>query len=253
MIRREDRKLKYFLADFINALTFADSKLWRSLKFILIRPGKFSRDFVDGKRKGYMKPISLFFLANLIYFLFPLFNTFNSNLQTQIKSPSYIHSGLAKAWVNEEVAKQKITFEEYEMIYNAKTNELSKLFLITMVFFLAFFFVLIHPKQDLFADHVTVGLELMTFTILSAVQLQGILILIIHEYSEILQSEFVGEFAISLISLVLLFYFFFGVERNFYGSKKWRAVINSILCLASFTIVLYIYRALLFFITFWSI
>ncbi|MEO9482293.1 MAG: DUF3667 domain-containing protein [Ekhidna sp.] len=254
VIHRDDRKLKYFLGEFVNAITFADSKFWRTLKYILIKPGKFSRDFVDGKRNAYMRPVSVFFFANLIYFLFPLFNTFNNNLQTQIGDGTFIHSSIANELVKNEIEERNISFQEYEIIYNIKTSELSKMLLIIMAVFLALFFALIHyPERHPIADHMVASLELMTFVVLFAIQLQGLIIYFMRRMKYFTRSEWMSELTISAVALVMLIYFFMKMERNFYKASKQKALLNTILCIGSFIVVLYAYRAMLFFVTFWSI
>ncbi len=254
VIHREDRKLKHFFGEFINAITFADSKFWLTIKYILFKPGRFSRDFVDGKRNAYMRPISVFFFANLIYFLFPLFNTFNTSLHTQTNSVSFTHSTVAYNLVMAEVKERDITYQEYEVIYNAKTAELSKLLLIIISLLLALFFALIHYKKKfLIADHFVISLELMTFVIIFAVQLQGVIISFMRSTNIFMKSGFFSELIITSVALSMITYFFIKMERNFYRAKKWNSFFNVILCLVSFIIVLYTYRALLFFVTFWSV
>lgn len=201
-----------------------------------------------------MKPISVFFFANLIYFLFPLFNTFNNTLQTQLNSTSFIHSSLANDLVNEKIEKRGITIESYAVQYNAKTSELSKLLLIIMVLFLALLFALIHARRGfLLADHVVINLELMTFVILIAIQFQGAIVYLVRNQTVFLKTEFLRETLVSSVMLLMLGYFFIKMERTFYQVRRWRGILNTVLCISSFIIVLFLYRAILFFVTFWSI
>lgn len=254
VIRREDKKLKHLLGEFINAITFADSKFWRTIKSILLKPGKFSRDFIDGKRNAYMKPISVFFFANLIYFLFPLFNTFNTTLQAQVNPVNFVHSGYAKKLVDKEIEERGISFDALAAVYDAKTSEFSKLLLIIMVLFMALLFALIHYKSGLLlVDHVTVNLELMTFVILFAVQLQGILFYLLRNQFKYLGSELINETVFGSLVLILIVYFILKMQRNFYKVGTMRGIINTLPCVLSFALALYMYRSLLFFVTFWSI
>lgn len=249
VINQEDRKLKYYLGEFINALTFADNKLWRSLKRLLINPGKLSKDFVEGRRRAYMKPVSIFFLANLVYFLFPFINTFTTNLEIQTVAFSY--SELADQWVNEKVEERNISYEEYADSYDAKTAELSKLFIVAMASILSMFFWPIHigSKHNLIADHMSAGLEVMSFVLIYCLELIAIVLLLI----KFLGANLFSDFVITSISLLMLTYFFARMEYTFYGFRGIRLIVNTVLCLVSVVLTLEIYRGLLFFITFWSI
>lgn len=251
MIRQEDRKLKHYLGEFINAMTFADNKLWRTLKTILISPGKLSLEFVEGRRKNYMKPISIFFLANLIYFFFPFINTFTTNLHIQMHGLPY--SAVVEKWVDEEVAERGVEFKDYERAYNIKTTELSKLLLTIMATLIGIFLWPIHigSKRNLLADHMTLGQEVMTYLLIYCLQFVGGLLLLASFIG--MNFNHLSDKTMSIISSLMLLYFFARAEYKFYGFRGARLVVNTLLSFVIVIIVLFLYRALLFFITFWSI
>lgn len=50
--------------------TFAlDSRLWRSVPMLLFRPGRMTRNYLDGQRARYVPPFRLFLLASILFFL----------------------------------------------------------------------------------------------------------------------------------------------------------------------------------------
>ena len=50
--------------------TFAlDSRLWRSVPLLLFRPGRMTRNYLDGQRARYVPPFRLFLLASVLFFL----------------------------------------------------------------------------------------------------------------------------------------------------------------------------------------
>ena len=249
IIRQEDRKLIYFFGELVNALSFADNRLWRTLKSIHLYPGRFSRDFVDGKRKKYMKPVSIFFLANLIYFLLPLFNTFTTNLNIQLIA--FFYSDLATSMVEQQLLVREMTMQEFQLLYDDQTEELSKLLLILMSGLLALFFWPIHigRKKFLIADHLVFGLETMVFMLLFCLMF---LIIFLGLFS-LVNLELISDSSLTLLGLISLIYFFYRAERTFYGFKGIRRIINTLLCVTAVAASLSLYRAILFFVTFWSI
>lgn len=253
VIRKEDRKLRYFLGELFNALTFADNKLFRTLKLMLLKPGQLSGNYVEGKRKAFMKPLGIFFLGNLIYFLFPFVNTFTTSLEIQTGN-SFIYSEMAEKWTQEAVEERGIAYEEYEQMYNTKTAELSKLLLIVMALFLALFFAIIHlgSNKNLLADHLTMSLELMGFMLFYGIQMLYLVITLLIAVSPFNLQFLFSNFYLSLILILMLTYFFFGMERIFYKFGWVRSSINTLLCLSAVVVSLEMYRGLLFFITFWS-
>ncbi len=197
-----------------------------------------------------MKPVSIFFLANLIYFLFPLINTFTTPLE--IQRTSFHYSPLVVEWVEDVIAKRDVSYDEYLTVYNTKTTELSKLLLVIFAYMLAILFWPIHlgGKRKYFADHLTISLEVMTFILLVVIQLYGLIGLTISQFG---YRQFLTNIYSTSFAFLGLSYFFYVMERTFYRFKPLRACLNTALCLAAVLVCLIGYRALLFFITFWSI
>ena len=50
--------------------TFAlDGRLWRSLPLLFFRPGRMTRNYLEGKRARYVPPFRMFLLASVVFFL----------------------------------------------------------------------------------------------------------------------------------------------------------------------------------------
>ncbi|PCE63420.1 DUF3667 domain-containing protein [Sediminicola luteus] len=65
--------LQDFIDEFFSSLVSYDSKLLRTLKALLLKPGKISLDFIAGKRITYTNPFRFLLSLSIIYFL--LLNT----------------------------------------------------------------------------------------------------------------------------------------------------------------------------------
>ena len=244
----EDRSLRHLFSELFNALTFADSKLWRSLKLIIFKPGTFSSFWMEGKRVRYMKPISVFFLANLIYFIFPIFNTYNTSLKSQILSfPQKI---IVADLVDERLDQDGITLEEFAIIYDAKTTELSKLLLIAMALLISGFSYLIHIRKEYnLAEHFVINLELMTFIIFVCLQGVGIL----FSLGALLKLSFLSETFLSILILLVLLFPIWSIQKVLFKSGILMRAINTVLMLIGIILSTFAYRIILFFVTFWSV
>ena len=50
--------------------TFAfDSRLWRSLPMLMLRPGRMTRNYLEGKRARYVPPFRMFLIGSVLFFL----------------------------------------------------------------------------------------------------------------------------------------------------------------------------------------
>jgi hypothetical protein len=66
--------------DFIHAFTHADKGILFLLKHLVLKPGKISREYVDGTRKKYFNPFSfLVLMVGVAFFLILQFETFAIN------------------------------------------------------------------------------------------------------------------------------------------------------------------------------
>ncbi len=59
----------HFVAEAIEGLTHADSRLWRTLWLLLSRPGFLTLEFFAGRRERYLPPIRLYIVLSLIFFV----------------------------------------------------------------------------------------------------------------------------------------------------------------------------------------
>ena len=58
-----------FLRESFHELTSFDGRLWRTLWVLVRYPGRLTRDYFDARGSRYMKPLSLFVLLNLVFFI----------------------------------------------------------------------------------------------------------------------------------------------------------------------------------------
>jgi hypothetical protein len=62
------------LAEAFGDLFELDSRLWRTLVPLLIRPGQLTRDYLLGRRARYMPPFRMYLVLSLIFFVVAFFN-----------------------------------------------------------------------------------------------------------------------------------------------------------------------------------
>jgi hypothetical protein len=59
----------HFVAEAAETLTHADSRLWRTVGYLLARPGRLTREFLAGRRARYLPPFRLYVVVSLLYFV----------------------------------------------------------------------------------------------------------------------------------------------------------------------------------------
>lgn len=66
---RDYRRLFVTLSNVIGEIFEADSRLWRTLHALFLRPGFLAAEFARNRRANYVSPFRLYLFASLIYFL----------------------------------------------------------------------------------------------------------------------------------------------------------------------------------------
>lgn len=241
VLRPADRSFKAFLSNILIAITFADSKMIKTLWLVLKKPGFVSYEFANGRRVNYLKPISLFFVLNLIYFFFPVIQLFNASLSTQLYSP---WGGLYKSIVAHKMLGLGMDFPSFSLVYNLKTTSLAKLLVMVFVVISSLPLNLLYLKKHrYFTDHVGYAVELACFNLF----VNAIVLSIVASFSGL--GKFLDENILTAIFISTNLYFVLRSGYQFYGEKGWRLVTKSIVMILFLKVSLEVYRSVLFFIT----
>jgi hypothetical protein len=240
-----DRSFKTFLSNILIAITFADSKMIKTLWLVLKKPGFVSKEFANGRRVNYLKPISLFFVLNLIYFFFPLIQLFNASLKTQLYSP---FGSFYQTIVAHRIIDLGMTVDSFSLIYNLKTTGFAKLMVMVFVVLGSLpLNILYWKKNRFFTDHVGYVVELACFNLFINATVLSILVTVFG------LGHYLNERVLTTIFISTNLYFLLRSGSEFYQEHGWRLVIKSVLMILFLKLALEIYRAILFFVTIWSL
>jgi hypothetical protein len=62
------RSVVHLAAEAVEGFTHFDGRFWRTLRRLLVNPGKLTRDYIEGRRASEIPPLRLFFVVLLIVF-----------------------------------------------------------------------------------------------------------------------------------------------------------------------------------------
>jgi hypothetical protein len=235
ILRPSDRSFKTFLSNILIAITFADSKMIKTLWLVLKKPGFVSKEFANGRRVNYLKPISLFFVLNLIYFFFPVVQLFSASLNTQLLSPlRSVYQNL----IAHRIIDLGMNVESFSLIYNLKTTAFAKLMVMVFV---------VLGSLPLFTDHVSYVVELACFNLFINAIVLSILVAVLGA------GKYLDEAILTGIFISTNLYFLLRSGFEFYGERGWRLVLKSAMMILFLKLALEIYRMILFFVTIWSL
>ena len=73
------RTLGAFFHDLLHGVLHFEGKTWRTLPLLVWKPGKLTREYIDGRRARYVSPIALFLFV--VFLSFALFNALGGSLE----------------------------------------------------------------------------------------------------------------------------------------------------------------------------
>jgi hypothetical protein len=255
VIEAKDRQLKTFLGSVVIATTIVDNKFLKSLWLTISNPGFLSREYVDGRRVNYMRPLQMFFILNLVYFLFPILQMFNSSLYTQLNVLP--HARIARRVVIEKIAKEGLSEAGFQLMYDEKTTNLAKLLIVIFVLIAALPLSLIFARRNrYFTDHLALSVELTSFNI--AVNAIGLTVLlwllnVILRWTGGGLERYLNEITLTVIVALTNLYFIFGAAKTFYLRRGKRHIIGAFAGIFGLFLALEAYRFILFFVTVWAL
>ena len=81
-VTAHDYSITHFAEHVLESLTHFDFKSLRAVRTLVTRPGRLTRDYLDGRRRGYIGPIQLFVIVNVVFALVGP-NSFRTPLSVQ--------------------------------------------------------------------------------------------------------------------------------------------------------------------------
>jgi hypothetical protein len=250
-----DRTFKTFLNNFLLALTVTDSKFIKTLWMVIRHPGKLSAEYVEGRRVNHFRPLQLFFVLNLFYFLFPVLQLFNTSLYTQMNLQP--HRRLARYLVHEKIGTDPLALQGYSLAYNDKSTSLAKLLIIIFVLLACIPMAIIYRRRNrFFTDHTVLAVELTSFNLaVNAIALSGI-VMVASKLFHMGHSgfeQYLNDTTFTIIFIATNLYFLISAGRTFYNQKGIKLAVKVILGMLGLFVALEVYRLLLFLITFWAL
>lgn len=249
---RADHTFRIFLNELLHSLTFVDNKFLKSIKALVLKPGRLTKEFLDGKRTNFVRPLQLFLLINVIYFFvqpFTFYNTFNTTLQIQMNQLG--HSAWATKMVSKKLEERDLSYEAYQAIYNQKSQNIAKLGIIILVPMLAFLLKLLFWKSNKFYfEHLVFSLHFYAFSLFALYIVIAFLLELITPVFPNLHSYFWGEEVMGYFFNGIKFVYLFVALKVVYQQKWFSIALKAFVLTYVFIPLVQLYRFLLFVTTF---
>ncbi len=269
-LTREDRTVRHFLADAVGTLTNLDGTFWRTFKLLLLKPGALTAAYVRGERRPYLSPFKVFVLCNLVYFFvqpFTGYTGFVTDLYSQRLRQPYSEAAGIEAHVQQRLGAATLTPEGYAARYaryaerfDARSSAYARSLILLLIPLVALGLLAVLPRH-LFADHVVFATHLLAwlfFVCMSAFLLfySAVLDPLVDAY---LPPKLAHALSEGGTMLLFVPYLYLALRRAYQLTRTgaaWRTIAfmaPPLLFVPGLVlIILYLYRFLLFWLTFWT-
>jgi hypothetical protein len=254
-LTRNDYSLGHFAEETIGVFTHLDTKFLRTLKVLLTKPGELSNAYFHGGRSRYTKPLTLFVIINVVFFIVQP----HTGL-LHYKYLDYMTERHYAAVVNAHLARTKEPQQTYAARFDAHLQNQKKSLLIFSVPVLAIVMALIFlGTHRAYAEHLVFSVQVYTFLLIYLAVLVVAVGLVLVTLPPIfgagaapltraVQSEAV-VIAITIIGLTA--YMYVGLRRA-YDASRLRAALSAFILAWAVGYLTGVYRKALFYATFWT-
>jgi hypothetical protein len=262
--QREDHdfSLRHVLAEAAEAFFHVDSKIFLTLKTLVIKPGKLTSEFFQGRRKPYMSPLQTFFVCNLIFFvlqpltgleiLAPPLRAYENNTFLNSTAERLINHRLAQKHLSRNNSEQYKEFSDrFERVAHLQAKSLILALAVMMATAVA---VLNFRRRTYFSQHLIFSLHIYAWWLL---WLLAILVVMSAAFVTSRASGHpISASTIDWIATLLEFgglgtYMFFA-SQQFYQDRRLPGVIKGILLTFCGFGLFFFYRFLLLFTVLYS-
>jgi len=167
-LRPRDLTLRGLLDQFVEAFTSVDSKLVRSFRYLIARPGDLTVAYAQGRRQPFLRPVPLFLIANVLFFAVESISggqVFTTPLDWHLHRQPW--SGFAPDLVNARLAVMNTTLDAYAPVFDKAVaiHARSMIIIMALTFALVPMLVFVRRKRPL-ALHAVFSLHLYAFMML---------------------------------------------------------------------------------------
>jgi hypothetical protein len=168
-----DRSLGRLLSEVFGTIFFFDNRFLLSLKYLLAFPGRMTVEFLAGKRKKFISPVTLFLFFNVIYFFVSPLSDYSLSLNDQMYWQ--YHSEWTSSWANTKLQNLGISEQAYAPMYQKASDNVSKsIMMINVPLIGLFIYLLAFKKRKFYFDSLIFAFHFFTFYLISWVLLDWV-------------------------------------------------------------------------------
>jgi Protein of unknown function (DUF3667) len=167
-LEAKDLTFMGLMSQVFQSVTSVDSRLLRSLRVLITRPGVITSAYVTGPRKPYIGPFQLFLIVNVMFFAVQSFSgspVFSTSLHSHMHDQDW--SAFARTLVSHKLQAEHATLAAYAPVFDHAVDVNAKSLVILLVLPFALLLIpLFAGSHRPFVTHLVFALHLLAFLLL---------------------------------------------------------------------------------------
>lgn len=99
------RSISGILHDLVHGVLHLDGKLWNTLPLLVFKPGRLTREYIEGKRARHVSPMAMFLFS--VFLMFAVFQALGISTPTDINTGNDIKALTTRGAAQLEIEQQK--------------------------------------------------------------------------------------------------------------------------------------------------
>jgi len=242
VVEAKDFSLRKILGDGLDAFTNLDSKVFKSFKRLIFKPGTLTEAYYIGQRKDYLKPFQIFILTNIFFFIFlSQLDLFLIPSKWFIVKDFEIFNFDIEGTAQNIADRREQSLHEIKLIYDQKIAATSKLFMVLLVPALAAIsYPIAYKKLPEYGKHIILALHLLSFFFILAVCYTKLF--------SLLPIELESSYFTIPISSIFTIYTILTFKRLF-NESIWLSIVKGLYFFIFLFVAIFIYRFLVSYYT----
>lgn len=247
-VTERDYSVAHYIGHVFESLTSFDFRTLRALWTLMARPGRLTRDYLEGRRRIYIGPVQLFVIVNVVFALAGS-NTFRTPLAVQEHDPPF--PAFKRSLVANAMAERTVEREDFRRSFDDNAGLQAKSWIFTMIPLIAVATAALYGFRRFFVEHLIFATHFLAFMLVWML-ITGVLTIWGFRLAGIRLSPQDWDSVASTLTLIGLVGYLLPALRRVFGDGRVAAIARTLgMTVLIYPIVL-TYRFLLFFVTLWT-
>jgi len=216
-----DRTVGHFAHDVVHEMVHLDSKLFTTLRELVVRPGFLTAEYFAGRKKRYIAPLRLFLTLFALQFL--AFTVFKPVALYSVSSfKKFDRRGNLTALLEKSAKKRNMPVEQFEERVDERWHKNLSLLQLVNLLGIALVLKLLYWRRYL-VEHLVFSAHFLSFSYLATLVISFPIYAIVGFEPGPLQQ------ILSVLHIVILLAYLYFAQRRFYEQTRAKAVLKTAL------------------------